>query len=72
MNHPPIKILPLSFLIMIGTLLVTESFYYEIPKGYVYFNKAFSLIVEMLNMRYDKKTEPVKLRGKSGLVCPSS
>ena len=61
-EHPSIKILALSFLMMIGTLLVAEAFHYEIPKGYAYFAMAFSLVVEILNMRYDKKTEPVKLR----------
>ncbi len=63
-EHPSIKILALSFLMMIGTLLVAEAFHYEIPKGYAYFAMAFSLVVEILNMRYDKKTEPVKLRGR--------
>lgn len=62
--HPSIKILALSFLLMIGTLLVAEAFHYEIPKGYAYFAMAFSLTVEILNMRYDKKTAPVKLRGR--------
>lgn len=62
--HPSIKILALSFLMMIGTLLVAEAFHYEIPKGYAYFAMAFSLGVEFLNMRYDKKTAPVKLRSR--------
>ncbi|MCE6988673.1 TerC family protein [Dyadobacter sp. CY323] len=61
-NHPSIKILALSFLLMIGTLLVAEAFHYEIPKGYAYFAMAFSFIVELLNMRLDKNIkEPVKL-----------
>ena len=61
-NHPSIKILALSFLLMIGTLLVAEAFHYEIPKGYAYFAMAFSFIVELLNMRLDKTLkEPVKL-----------
>jgi predicted tellurium resistance membrane protein TerC len=61
-NHPSIKILALSFLLMIGTLLVAEAFHYEIPKGYAYFAMAFSFLVELLNMRLDKKNgTPVKL-----------
>lgn len=62
-NHPSIKILALSFLLMIGTLLVAEAFHYEIPKGYAYFAMAFSFIVELLNMKLDKKVqEPVSLK----------
>jgi predicted tellurium resistance membrane protein TerC len=57
-NHPSIKILALSFLLMIGTLLVAEAFHYEIPKGYAYFAMAFSFLVELLNMKLDKKTKP--------------
>ena len=63
-ERPSIKILALSFLIMIGTLLIAESFHYEIPKGYAYFAMAFSLSVELLNLRYDKNTSPVKLRNR--------
>ena len=62
-NHPSIKILALSFLLMIGTLLVAEAFHYEIPKGYAYFAMAFSFLVELLNMKLDKNIEqPVKLK----------
>lgn len=50
-KHPSIKMLALSFLLMIGVLLVAESFNYKIPKGYLYFAMAFSVIVEMLNLR---------------------
>lgn len=61
-GHPSIKILALSFLMMIGTLLIAEAFHYEIPKGYAYFAMAFSFIVELLNMKLDKNTkQPVKL-----------
>ena len=63
-ERPSIKILALSFLIMIGTLLVAEAFHYEIPKGYAYFAMAFSLGVELLNLRYDKNAAPVKLRDR--------
>jgi len=54
-RHPTIKILALSFLLLIGVMLVAESFGAHISKGYIYFAMAFSLTVEMLNMRYRKK-----------------
>lgn len=50
-KNPTIKVLALSFLLMIGTLLVAEGFHYHFEKGYVYFAMAFSLGVEMLNLR---------------------
>ncbi|MBA2406052.1 MAG: TerC family protein [Bdellovibrionales bacterium] len=55
-KHPTIKILALSFLLLIGVMLVAESFGAHISKGYIYFAMAFSLTVEMLNMRYRKKS----------------
>ncbi len=55
-RHPTIKILALSFLILIGVMLVAESFGAHVSKGYIYFAMAFSLGVELLNMRYRKKT----------------
>lgn len=61
-RNPTIKMLALSFLIMIGVMLVMEAFHKEIEKGYVYFAMFFSLIVEVLNMRLRKKVEPVHLR----------
>lgn len=62
-RNPTIKMLALSFLIMIGFMLVMEAAHKEIEKGYLYFAMAFSLIVELLNMRLRKKAkEPVKLR----------
>ena len=54
-QHPTVKMLALAFLLMIGLLLVVESFSVHIPKGYVYFAMAFSLFVEMLNLRMRKK-----------------
>ncbi len=54
-NHPTIKMLALSFLLMIGFMLTVEAFHVEVPKGYVYFAMAFSLLVELLNMRVRKK-----------------
>lgn len=53
--NPAIKILALSFLLMIGGLLVAEGFHYKIPKGYVYFAMAFSLFVEVLQLRSERK-----------------
>jgi predicted tellurium resistance membrane protein TerC len=53
-RHPTIKILALAFLLLIGVMLVGESFGAHISKGYIYFAMAFSLAVEMLNMRYRK------------------
>ena len=61
-KHPTIKMLALSFLIMIGFMLVLEALHQHVPKGYIYFAMFFSLLVEMLNMRLRKKTEPVHLR----------
>jgi predicted tellurium resistance membrane protein TerC len=54
--------LALSFLILIGVALVGEGLDFHIPKGYIYFAMAFSVVVEMLNIRVRKKLEPVKLR----------
>jgi predicted tellurium resistance membrane protein TerC len=54
-KHPSIKVLALSFLIMIGTLLTAEAFHYEIPKGYVYFALAYALGIEMVNIRLRSK-----------------
>jgi predicted tellurium resistance membrane protein TerC len=50
-RHPTVKMLALSFLILIGTMLVAEGFHQHIPKGYIYFAMAFSVMVEMLNIR---------------------
>ncbi|UYZ62721.1 TerC family protein [Hymenobacter weizhouensis] len=61
-RNPTIKMLALSFLIMIGVMLVMEAFHKEIEKGYIYFAMFFSLIVELLNMRLRKKAEPIQLR----------
>lgn len=61
-QHPTVKMLALSFLIMIGLLLVMEAAHQEIEKGYLYFAMAFSLVVELLNLRLRKKTTPVTLR----------
>jgi predicted tellurium resistance membrane protein TerC len=64
-RHPTIKMLALSFLILIGVALVGESLGFHIPKGYIYFAMAFSIVVEMLNIKLRKRvTAPVKLHKK--------
>jgi predicted tellurium resistance membrane protein TerC len=60
-RHPTVKMLALSFLLLIGFALVAEGFGQHIPKGYIYFAMAFSLGVEMLNLRLRKPVEPVQL-----------
>jgi predicted tellurium resistance membrane protein TerC len=60
-RHPTVKMLALSFLLLIGTSLVIESLHAHIPKGYIYFAMAFSVFVEMLNLRLKRKAPPVKL-----------
>jgi len=61
-KHPTIKMLALSFLLLIGVALVAESFHREIPKGYIYFAMAFSVGVEMLNLKMrSKKAKAVEL-----------
>lgn len=57
-KHPTVKMLALSFLLMIGFMLIVEAFEIHVPKGYIYFSMAFSLFVEMLNIRLRKKTSP--------------
>ncbi|MCG4880626.1 hypothetical protein L0P06_11185, partial [Amedibacillus dolichus] len=60
-DHPTIKMLALSFLVVVGVVVVAEGFDNHVPKGYVYFGMAFSLVVEMLNIRMRKKSaKPVK------------
>ncbi|PRY09882.1 putative tellurium resistance membrane protein TerC [Pontibacter ummariensis] len=61
-KHPTVKMLALSFLILIGVMLIVEALHQHIPKGYIYFAMFFSLMVEVLNMQLRKKTEPVRLR----------
>lgn len=59
--HPSIKVLALSFLILVGVTLMVEGFDVHVPKGYIYFAMAFSVAVEMINIRLRKKTKPVAL-----------
>ncbi|MFC0446458.1 TerC family protein [Pseudidiomarina halophila] len=61
-NHPTIKMLALSFLILIGFTLMGEGLGFHVPKGYVYFAMAFSLIVELLNIKVRKRNKPVHLK----------
>ncbi|MBB2494397.1 TerC family protein [Aquipseudomonas ullengensis] len=65
-KHPSLKMLALSFLIVVGTVLIAEAFEIHVPKGYVYFAMAFSLGVEAINIRMrtrrGRKEDPVKLR----------
>ena len=63
-RHPTLKMLALSFLILIGVTLIGEGLHFHIPKGYIYFSMAFAFGVEMLNLRLrskQKKQEPVEL-----------
>jgi predicted tellurium resistance membrane protein TerC len=60
-RHPTVKILALSFLLLIGMTLVAEGLGQHIPKGYIYFAMAFSVMVEILNLRLRKRSEPVHL-----------
>jgi predicted tellurium resistance membrane protein TerC len=61
-EHPTIKMLALSFLLLIGMSLVAEGWHYHIPKGYIYSAMAFSVIVELLNLRLRAKSTPVELK----------
>ncbi len=61
-QHPTVKMLALSFLLLIGVSLIGEGFEQHIPKGYIYFAMGFSIFVEMINLRIRGKTEPVHLR----------
>ncbi len=63
-KHPTIKMLALSFLLMIGILLLVEGFHVHVPKGYVYFAIFFSLAVEVLNIKVRKRAKPVHLKRK--------
>lgn len=61
-NHPAMKLLAISFLMMIGLVLVIEGLHVHVPKGYIYFAMAFSLGIEILNMKIRKKSKPVTLK----------
>jgi predicted tellurium resistance membrane protein TerC len=60
-RHPTVKMLALSFLLLIGMSLVAEGFHFHIPKGYVYFAMGFSIFVEIMNLQLRRRAKPVKL-----------
>jgi predicted tellurium resistance membrane protein TerC len=60
-KHPTVKMLALSFLLLIGLSLILEGFDHHIPKGYIYFAMGFSVFVEMINLRLRRVTAPVQL-----------
>jgi len=62
-RHPTIKILALAFLILVGVALIADAFDVHIPRGYMYFAMAFSVAVEMVNIRMRRKAAPLELRG---------
>ena len=61
-NHPTVKMLALSFLLLIGVSLLAEGFEQHIPKGYIYFAMAFSVLVEFFNLKAKARSKPVSLR----------
>ena len=63
-THPTIKMLALSFLVLIGVALIAEGIDLHIPKGYIYFAMAFSVVVEMLNIRIRGGRKPLQLKKK--------
>ena len=63
-RHPTVKMLALSFLLLIGLSLIAEGFDQHIPKGYIYFAMGFSVFVEMINLRLRKVSEPVHLKDR--------
>ena len=69
-GHPTIKMLALSFLLLIGFTLVVESLDVHIPKGYIYFAMGFSVMVETLNLRMRQRSEPVQLRSPYQASAP--
>jgi predicted tellurium resistance membrane protein TerC len=60
--HPTIKMLALTFLVLIGVALIGEGLDLHIPKGYIYFAMAFSVVVELLNLRLRRRVDPIQLR----------
>jgi predicted tellurium resistance membrane protein TerC len=60
-KHPTVKVLALSFLLLIGVSLVGDGLGMHVPKGYIYFAMGFSVFVEMINLRVRRRGAPVKL-----------
>jgi len=72
-RHPTVKMLALSFLLLIGLTLIVEAFEIHIPKGYIYFAMGFSVFVELLNLRLRKKSQPVDLHERYAVeVAPQT
>ena len=74
-RRPTVKMLALSFLLLIGFSLVAEGLHFHIPKGYIYFAMGFSVLVEILNLQLRPKAKPVKLRQsyvEEAVVPPSA
>ena len=71
-RHPSMKVLALSFLMLIGVLLVAEGFGQHVDKGYIYFAMAFALVIELLNMRLRKRQRAVALHGKMDTAPPAA
>ena len=69
-RHPTVKMLALSFLLLIGLTLLVEAFDVHIPKGYIYFAMGFSMFVEMLNLRLRRKSAPVSLHDRYAADTP--
>jgi len=63
-RHPTVKVLALSFLLLIGVSLIGDGLGMHIPKGYIYFAMGFSMFVEMINLRVRAKSAPVRLHTK--------
>jgi predicted tellurium resistance membrane protein TerC len=59
-DHPTIKMLALSFLVVVGVVLIAEGFDQHVPKGYIYFAMAFSVAVEMLNIRMRRRSQAAR------------
>lgn len=70
-KHPAMKLLAISFLMMIGLVLVIEGFHVHVPKGYIYFSMVFALGVEVLNMKIRKKAKPVELKEPEAFSPPA-
>jgi predicted tellurium resistance membrane protein TerC len=70
-DHPTIKMLALSFLLLIGTTLIADSCGAHIPKGYIYAAMAFSVFVEALNMLHRRRAKPVHLRQTYSETAPA-
>ena len=69
-KHPTMKILALSFLLLIGVVLIADGLGQHISKGYIYFAMAFSLLIEVLNMRLRKKQKPgILIKAVVGPPC---